>query len=409
MNDKKHILGLSDSEFMAFLFSERDRENNLSNFQGWNNWALAGAIITAICSAYAILKNNPSLGVINVSYYVGCLVTFFLAYHSWASLFKRERAVDLSKVRMIEEIVPYIKIFFIFFCGVFLSLLTAIYDSCNVIFWLWITVLFVYLIVIFLDLSKKDKIVPSYYGEMILPWYSVCIVFDAFIGGVFSIIMMKSYNLAGKNILSPEFEFAACIAIILVLIYILLKLNFGNMVVRRFDLIIDRYLYAGATKEDTFREIMKNRMGYSAVDACYNELQSVEKEVERCKKTESELSAIKQYVDHGKCELTLLQDYQRRIDQILMNLDNALTKSKTLVDRVEEIIKVSPSFINTSEIQYIISRNQQCFEKVNSVIISAREVLSALSEAEIKILTETNAALNRVLREKQQEIDEFQS
>ena len=35
--------------------------------------------------------------------------------------------------------------------------------------------------------------------------------------------------------------------------------------VRRFDVIIDEYLYAGATKEETFHEISKNRMGYEVL------------------------------------------------------------------------------------------------------------------------------------------------
>lgn len=32
----KHILGLSDAEFLSFLYSERDRENSLSQDAGWN-------------------------------------------------------------------------------------------------------------------------------------------------------------------------------------------------------------------------------------------------------------------------------------------------------------------------------------------------------------------------------------
>lgn len=43
---KSGITDLSDSEFLSFLYSERDRENSLSQYQGWNYWALVGAIGT---------------------------------------------------------------------------------------------------------------------------------------------------------------------------------------------------------------------------------------------------------------------------------------------------------------------------------------------------------------------------
>ena len=50
-----------DPEFLSFLFAERDRENNLSQFQGWNNWAIAGAIVTIICTMYSIWKREVLL------------------------------------------------------------------------------------------------------------------------------------------------------------------------------------------------------------------------------------------------------------------------------------------------------------------------------------------------------------
>jgi hypothetical protein len=50
---------------------------------------------------------------------------------------------------------------------------------------------------------------------------------------------------------------AACF----ILIFILLKINTGNKSVRRFEKILDNYLYMNVSKEDTFKKIMINRMG----------------------------------------------------------------------------------------------------------------------------------------------------
>lgn len=46
--EKNSITDLSDGEFLSFLFSERDRENALRQYQGWNIWALVGAIAAVV-------------------------------------------------------------------------------------------------------------------------------------------------------------------------------------------------------------------------------------------------------------------------------------------------------------------------------------------------------------------------
>ncbi len=408
MEDKKHIANLPESEFISFLYSERDRENSLSEFHGWNNWALAGAIITAICSGYAILKIYPSLDVVKVLYNAGCLIAFFLTYHSWATIFRRERAVDFSKVRMMKEVIPVVKLVFVYVCAIASSITIAVVDSCNFVFWLWVSVIVAYTISLIISLCKNEKVVPSSFKEMSLPWVGVNAGYEGIIGAVFSIIGTRSFRLAGWQILSPEFEFGACLAVVLILLYILFKLNFSNKVVRRFDAIIDRYLYAGATKEDTFHEISKNRMGYGVLDACYKELRDVEKRTQQCMEQEKELAKMKEYVEDGNCDLKIIQDYDTRVDAILADQQTALNRSKKLVDRMDEIIKVSSSFGDITEIKAVFDTNQQCFDKVKSVSDSVREVSRMLHNKEKEMLEEINAALRKDLEDKNKELCELQ-
>lgn len=39
---KNRITELSDSEFLSFLYTEREREHSLNQYQGWNIWAIVG-------------------------------------------------------------------------------------------------------------------------------------------------------------------------------------------------------------------------------------------------------------------------------------------------------------------------------------------------------------------------------
>lgn len=409
MEDNKDIANLQESDFISFLYLERDRENNLSEFHGWNNWALAGAIITAICSGYAVLGINPSLDVAKVLYNASCSIAFFLACHSWATIFRRERAVDFSKVRMMKEVIPIVKLVFVFACAITSSIILAVIDCCNVVFWLWISVIVAYSISLIIAFCTKEKVVPSSFKEMSLPWVGVNAVYEGIMGAVFSMIGTHSFRLAGRQILSPEFEFGACLAAVLILLYFLFKLNFSNKVVRRFDAIIDRYLYAGATKEDTFHEISKNRMGYGVLDACYKELSDVEKRTQQCIEEEKELAKMREYVEEGDCDLKIIREYDSRVDVILKNQQIALNRSKKLVDRMDEIVKVSSSFGNITEIKIVLDTNQHCFDKVKLVSDSARNVSSMLHDKEEEMLEAINAALRKELDDKNKELCELQN
>lgn len=409
MEEKLHIGNLSDSDFISFLYSERERENSLSEFHGWNNWALAGAIVTVICSGYAVLKLNPSLDVTRVLYNTSCLIAFFLAYHSWTNIFRRERAVDFSKVRMMKEVIPIIKLVFVFVCAIASSITIAVVDRCNVVFWLWVSVIAAYMITLIIALCTKEKVVPSLFREMMLPWAWINAGYEAVIGAVFSLIGTQSFRLARRAILIPEFEFAACVAAFLILLYILFSLNFGNKVVRRFDAIIDRYLYAAATKEETFHEISKNRMGYGVLDACYKELKDVEKRTKQCEDEEKELAEMREYVMTGNCDLAKIQDYDSRVDRILVDQQAALNQSKRLVNRMNEIVKVSSSYGDITEIKTVFDTNQQCFDQVKSVSVIVKEVSRMLHEKETEMLEEINAVLRKELEEKNNELRELKN
>lgn len=409
MEEKLHIGNLADSDFISFLYSERERENSLSEFHGWNNWALAGAIVTVICSGYAVLKLNPSLDVTRVLYNTSCLIAFFLAYHSWTNIFRRERAVDFSKVRMMKEVIPIIKLVFVFVCAIASSITIAVVDRCNVVFWLWVSVIAAYMITLIIALCTKEKVVPSLFREMMLPWAWINAGYEAVIGAVFSLIGTQSFRLARRAILIPEFEFAACVAAFLILLYILFSLNFGNKVVRRFDAIIDRYLYAAATKEETFHEISKNRMGYGVLDACYKELKDVEKRTKQCEDEEKELAEMREYVMTGNCDLAKIQDYDSRVDRILVDQQAALNQSKRLVNRMNEIVKVSSSYGDITEIKTVFDTNQQCFDQVKSVSVIVKEVSRMLHEKETEMLEEINAVLRKELEEKNNELRELKN
>ena len=109
---------MSDSEFLSFLYSERNRENDISQYQGWNTWVLIGAAITSLCAFYSTIKTGSELNYVSAFYYAVGTIAFFLAYHNIARLFRRERGHVITRVRLLKDVIP--------FTDLALSILTAL-------------------------------------------------------------------------------------------------------------------------------------------------------------------------------------------------------------------------------------------------------------------------------------------
>ena len=97
MDDHNNILSMSDAEFLSFLYAEREREESLNSYQGWNLWAVIGAMIAVACAIYSIICNHQNeIGWLNLGYFTSSIFGFCFCYRSWVkfilSFLERKRA-----------------------------------------------------------------------------------------------------------------------------------------------------------------------------------------------------------------------------------------------------------------------------------------------------------------------------
>lgn len=400
MDDQsKHILNLSDSDFLSFLYSERDRENNLSQFQGWNNWALFGAIIAVLCAGFDVIKDNDNdFHVISIVYYVSGFLALFLAYRSYSRIIKRERGIDFAKVRMLKEVIPYVRIFLVFVSSISFTLLILIFDKVNKVFFFWTAIILLYLVGILIAVFHRARVVPSYYSysKVLFPWPKANIAFDAIVGGLLGLTGSASFRVSPYPFSYADFELAACISFLVILLYLFFVINTENKVVKRFDAIIDAYLYMGASKDETYQQIMRNRMGYSVLESCYNEYKAVEKEIEKCENELNELDGIIQGVVEGAFKMHDFCVLRNRVGEIVGNQKDANKQSKRLNIKTSQILKAEPVLKDLSELEELIQANQRYLEISNTILSRAREAYNCLYKAEIGMLDELEEACMRL-------------
>lgn len=375
---KNPIPDYSDQDFLSFLYSERDRENSLSQYQGWNNWALIGAMITVLSVAYASLKAGGQFNWMRSAYYATGAVSFFLAYHSCFKFINRDRGHDFTRVRLLKEMTPWMDSVLAIVTALTAIVLILVYDCPSNLFWSWIAVLVVQIFVVIVALVNRNKLVPFYFTRPYFPNLRWNITYDGIAGGLFAWVGAASFQKASWSIMNPEFEVGICVGAAVVLFYYLIRIKVENKVVEQFDAIIDRYLYVGQSKEDTFNEILCNRMGYGVLEVVQKDLEKVREMAGDCEEKRIELEALKAKIQNGEYDIYLVSKDNRRLKDMLNYLDDSLKQSDKLASRLKEMVRVAPILDYVTVINTVFDTNKDLYVQVKAVQKDVEEVSSLL-------------------------------
>lgn len=358
---------MSDSEFLSFLYSERNRENDISQYQGWNTWVLIGAAITALCAFYSTIKTGSELNYVSAFYYAVGTIAFFLAYHNISRLFKRERGHVISRVYLLKDVIPFTDSGLSIVTALCILAIIPVIGCTSAAYWCWLIVLLVETAVLIVGLYNRDRIVPYYFHRTYFPEPRWNMIYSGLSCGLFCEAGQLSFKAASGIILCPEFEAGVCIAVFIILIYLILRINVDNKVVKTFDSIMDMYLYAGATKEQTYQKILCNRMGYGVIEICQKKLNEVQDHTKKCEGMSKEVAQIKQTILSGQVDRNLFHSSTLRMKQILNYLKETLRQSEKLSGKLDEILKVVPVFTSISDINAIFDTNKELYEKIQIV------------------------------------------
>ena len=372
----KAIGDLTDAEFMSFLYSERDREDSLSQWQGWNNWALAGAFVAVMWTAYSIWKNHCYVEGYDVIYYTSGIMAICLTLYSWFYFIKRERGIDFSKMRWLKEVFPYHLVLIALGCSLVFSLFIAVEDGYCYLFWLW-SVMGILLVLALVSLFLyKDRVMPVYADGFVFPWIKANFWYYAALGSLCGPIVVQSFKKVSVDMLSNELEIAACLSICIVLFYIFLKLNTGNQAVKRLDIIIDDYIYKGIPKDKTYLEMQKNQMGYSVMDVCYKDLAEISDMMTKCEEDYKRLEMIKEAVEAGECIVAQFNELQKESKVFFDRLLKVMEMSRKLSDKLKEIQKVSVGMKQIAAINAILNEDDKTIDRINEMKDKMPEVVA---------------------------------
>lgn len=376
------ITDLSDADFLSFLYSERDRENSLRQYQGWNIWALMGAIATMVCAGYLVLKEHLCLiNFIQVLYLISVAFSFVLCFRIIAFLLNKEKGVDYGKVKTIKDVSPDCYLWCSLLLSFALSVLIPVVDKenrWNVVSIGWIYLVVVFLIGIISTFVNKDKIVVSFIDEMVFPnvkWdriYSQLVICPMAVVGVFSIRYI-SFPIA-----TSEFELAVCITVTALLVYLLTKVLKSEKEANKIDVLIADYVYKNDSKEFIYRMMRIYKMGNTVMESCSKEIFEICTSLEKIEQTKKNFEDVAHQYEIDDVDVARTPQDVKIMDDALNLLVKLANNVSEIIDKLEQVMTRVPSLGNDSDYQKVFSMTRFAQEKTAELMDSVKASLSKI-------------------------------
>ncbi len=377
---------MSEQEFISFLYSERNRENDISQFHGWNNWALIGACIAVLYATYKLWGGAHGLEWIRVVYYSTGSFALFWSYRSWAFFFQRSRGYNLTRVRLLKEVFPWIDVSIAVSVAIVAIVSISIHGSSSGLIWLWASVIVLQCAAVVVSVVSRDKVVSPLFTKLYLPQFRLNQVYECVFATLLVTIWRESFILGSWSIFCPEFEIGVCFAAIMVLVYLLLVSNFGNKVVKDFDEIMDRYIYSGESKENTYKALIKNRVGFGVLEVCEKDLLRIKEMSAVCEQKGRRLVEIKDKIQKGRFEESQLLDFLIEGRDTVTYLRDSLNQSMKLSRRLDEIMDLAPLSLQFEDFKAFLDTNKAFFDEIQSVDKEVDAVTALLQEENCKYI-----------------------
>ena len=386
-NKENKITEMSDAEFLSFLYSERDREESLNSYQGWNIWAIIGAMITVACAAYNIICNHQDeIDWLNMGYFSSGIIGFCFCYRSWGmfvlSFLERKRGVDYRKVKYLKEVAPVPYLIVALLCSVMFAVFFPLANNiCRwellSILWIWMAVANV--LVLLNVYLGKDSIVMSYVDGILFPNVRLWIWIEMAISSIYSIIWFRSFRLSTGQILgSSDFEEAACLASLVLLLYLLLKVKMANRKSSVIDVLLDEYVYKGAKREVVFQKLQANRMGYGIVEICKQELDELMKYAEAFDVQKKQMESIKDALAYDTIDVCHIQEEMEKVTKTMDYIKDWSQKVRLLDAKMVKVKNQVKEIVLDEDFDKMLDVGDWMLEKADVMTQSVGEVMNEL-------------------------------
>lgn len=386
---KNRLTELSDSEFLSFLYSERDREESLTSYQGWSIWAIWGAIVTVTIAIYSILSNHyEEILILNTGYILSGIFAFVLCYRPYflftTSLVSRERGVDYKKVKYLKDVAPNSYLWFTLIISICFSVFFLIIDKAG--FWNkitigWIIVAMLNIVGVVACRINKDKIVMAGFEGLVFGEKRYDSLYYGVVSGVLSNVWLNSLiKNKGRIFGNPDFELAVCIATILILLYLFLEFKSREKISSRMDVLLDDFIYKYRDKSDIYHQMQVLHMGYSVLEVCSREVYQLKNSFKDFEPQKEKVEEYNRHLSNGRFNINDIDSYIHVMQSAFRFIKQLKIQSEALERKIKQIENQVPRIEEVEEYRGLLIIVNKLLEQENNVIKMIYNVVDQMDD-----------------------------
>ena len=322
----------SDSDFLNYLYAERDREYSVSQAWGVNPWIVGAAIIGLLGYAYhQIADHYDAFSWQLFTYYSVMLGAIIIAMASLINpLMHNSRWRNKYRVTIVAAIFPIDEIFWKTFISnaVFVSLVLMI-KYYGAVTWLYLVLFLLETTVHVLVLINGRKLIQiTQWGHFFANDKWEIAYRSAEVGICFAIILTAirtwgwQYAMAEK-----EFEMSCVLAIITGICWVTHNRMDEGSRYRSIDKIIDEYLYGSLTKEEAYEQLLTYFQGHDILDVLRDDYERVKNVRASLEEWKQKQETYKKLIASGELNFKQSKEY---LEYMNKNLDIAQSTIKIM-------------------------------------------------------------------------------
>lgn len=322
----------SDSDFLNYLYAERDREYSVSQAWGVNPWIVGAAIIGLLGYAYhQIADHYDAFSWQLFTYYSVVLGAIIIAMASLINpLMHNSRWRNKYRVTIVAAIFPIDEIFWKTFISnaVFVSLVLMI-KYYGAVTWLYLVLFLLETTVHVLVLINGRKLIQiTQWGHFFANDKWEIAYRSAEVGICFAIILTAirtwgwQYAMAEK-----EFEMSCVLAIITGICWVTHNRMDEGSRYRSIDKIIDEYLYGSLTKEEAYEQLLTYFQGHDILDVLRDDYERVKNVRASLEEWKQKQETYKKLIASGELNFKQSKEY---LEYMNKNLDIAQSTIKIM-------------------------------------------------------------------------------
>ena len=381
--DKDHkIWESSDSEFLSFLYAERDREYSKYSAWGVNFWVAGAAVIGLLGYAYSQISSDYNafdwhLFVLYSNVLGAILIALVTIAHPLISNGRWSNEYRVTTIRANVQPLELIgKIYIAISSIIFLGYWT----ERNIVYWLWIVLWGIEFAIWLYVLINGDKLVRMNSAGRVFSnvWWEVC--YRGIECGLCMMILCAAIKIWGEYALGvKEFEMGCVFAIIIGISWIILLRVFYNRH-ESIDKWIDQYIYGNLSKEDAYLCMLEYAQGYDAVDVIRTDFEKIKPLRDKMSEFQELHTRYLKMAEEGKLDLKDGHQYLSDVAKEIAVLDETRDIAKKLVGKLREIIKLDTRPSSSEIWRKMLEEISRFIDDINQFQSEVDEVMDVLTE-----------------------------